>query len=175
MNLVVAIGSNNEIGKDNKLIWKQSEDLKFFKKITTNNVVIMGRNTFESIGKPLPNRLNIVLTSNSEKFKKLYFDFSNLIFIEKINEIIKVTKNYDDNNLFVIGGAQIYNEFLKTDLINKIYLTKIITPILKNNDDYVLFPNIGDDWKLINESELFREDEKNQYPYKFIEYVRKNN
>ena len=175
MNLVVAIGSNNEIGKDNKLIWKQSEDLKFFKKITTNNVVIMGRNTFESIGKPLPNRLNIVLTSNPDKFKKIYCDFSNLIFIEKINEIFNITKNYDDNNLFVIGGAQIYNEFLKTDLINKIYLTKIITPILKNNDDYVLFPNIGDDWKLINESELFMEDEKNQYPYKFIEYVRKNN
>lgn len=176
MNLIVAVGSNNEIGIDNKLPWKQSEDLKNFRKLTTGNVVIMRRKTYESIGKPLPNRFNIVLTSEAKILNSIHND-ENLIFVSKISEIFEITAGkYNINQLFVIGGAQIYEEFLKTNLIEKIYLTRIISPIFKEiPENYVLLPNFIENYDLIFESELFREDEKNQYPYKFIEYDRKNN
>lgn len=174
MNLIVAVGSNNEIGIDNELPWKQSEDLKNFRKLTTGNVVIMGRKTYESIGKPLPNRFNIVLTSEAKILNSINSD-ENLIFVSKISEMSEFTKNYDGNQLFVIGGAQIYNEFLKTDLIEKIYLTKIITPIFKEiPENYVILPNFIENYNLIFESELLLENEKNQYPYQFLEYVKNN-
>lgn len=174
MNLIVAVGSNNEIGIDNELPWKQSEDLKNFRKLTTGNVVIMGRKTYESIGKPLPNRFNIVLTSEAKILNSINSD-ENLIFVSKISEMFEFTKNYDENQLFVIGGAQIYDEFLKTDLIEKIYLTRIITPIFKEiPENYVILPNFIENYNLIFESELLLENEKNQYPYQFLEYVKNN-
>lgn len=174
MNLIVAVGSNNEIGIDNELPWKQSEDLKNFRKLTTGNVVIMGRKTYESIGKPLPNRFNIVLTSEAKILNSINSD-ENLIFVSKISEMSEFTKNYDGNQLFVIGGAQIYDEFLKTDLIEKIYLTRIITPIFKEiPENYVILPNFIENYNLIFESELLLENEKNQYPYQFLEYVKNN-
>jgi dihydrofolate reductase len=118
INLIVACGNNGQIGKDNKLLWHIPEDFKHFKEKTTNSVIIMGRNTYESLPGMLPNRIHIVITSKELKQKE------NLYAINSIEEAIKKAKEFN-KEIWVIGGAQIYNEFIKRDLINKIYLSSI--------------------------------------------------
>ena len=116
--IIVACEQNNGIGLDNKIPWYVPEDLKYFKQTTLHNTVIMGRNTFLSLNnKPLSNRKNIVVTS-----KKCYSTEGNLTFMN-----IKESKNYIENNtnenIFIIGGESIYNEFLNE--CHYIYITKI--------------------------------------------------
>jgi len=122
INLIVACGNNGQIGKDNKLLWHIPEDFKHFKEKTTNSVIIMGRNTYESLPGMLPNRIHIVITSKELEQK------DNLYAVKSIEEAIDLSKKLvysEDEAIWVIGGAQIYNEFIKRDLINKIYLSSI--------------------------------------------------
>lgn len=139
INLICAVSNNNIIGKDNKLPWPMiKEDMKRFRKLTTNNIIVMGRKTFESIGnKPLKNRFNIVLTKQLK-----YSNYDNLMFTDNINHILEIYKN---KNIYVIGGNEIYKQFLKyTDLI---YLTKLNnnyfgdTEFIKLDDDWTEFIN----------------------------------
>lgn len=139
INLICAVSNNNIIGKDNKLPWPTiKEDMKRFRKLTTNNIIVMGRKTFESIGnKPLKNRFNIVLTKQLK-----YSNYDNLMFTDNINHILEIYKN---KNIYVIGGNEIYKQFLKyTDLI---YLTKLNnnyfgdTEFIKLDDDWTEFIN----------------------------------
>ena len=102
---IVAIAKNFAIGKDGKLPWHYSADLKFFKQTTTGNAIVMGRKTFESIGKPLPNRLNIVLSRSSN-----IETCPNLIWLKNIEEVIALSQ-YLKGDLFIIGGAEIYKSF----------------------------------------------------------------
>lgn len=115
ISLIAAIGRNNVIGKDNSLPWILPEDMKRFKELTFGKPVIMGRKTFESIGKPLPNRKNIILT------KERNFKADGCVAVHSVNEAINAAK--ESKELMVIGGAQIYKEFLPT--ANKMYLTFI--------------------------------------------------
>jgi dihydrofolate reductase len=112
---VVAVARNRVIGKNNKLPWHFSSDLKHFKALTTGSTVIMGRKTFESIGKPLPNRENFVLsrTRSGSPAPHLYF----------FNSIETALKNVKTENAFIIGGAELYNQTM--DKVNGIYLTRI--------------------------------------------------
>lgn len=109
ISLIAAVGKNYELGKDNKLIWHFKKDMEYFKEVTTGKTVVMGRKTYESIGRPLPNRRNIVITSRM------------LEGVETVKTIDEILDMQDD--IFIIGGASIYSEFIK--YADKIYLTLI--------------------------------------------------
>ena len=118
--MIVAMGPNREIGLENKLLWHISEDLKNFKKITTGKAVVMGRKTFESIGKPLPNRLNIVLS------RDLNLKIAGAEVITDPMSAFELALEYnegEDSELIVIGGAEIYKIYLP--FAQKIYLTEV--------------------------------------------------
>ena len=115
ISIIAAIGKNNELGKDNNLIWRLKGDLKFFKEITTNHVIVMGRKTFESLPKMLPNRHHIVISSGNNFDKEIEVFNSIEKFLEKY-------KNYEEE-IFIIGGSSIYKSFLEYS--NKLYLTEI--------------------------------------------------
>ncbi len=131
--VIAAIGKNNEIGKENKLLWHIPEDLKNFKEITYGKTIVMGRKTYESIGKPLPNRKNIILTRNhsisDDKNIEIHYDLENFINIYKDNR----------EEIFIIGGEEIYREFLKRNLIEKMYISHVD---FQCEDADAYFPNI---------------------------------
>jgi dihydrofolate reductase len=118
INLIVATNTQNIIGQNNDLIWKIPEDLKHFKETTLNSNIIMGRKTYESIGRPLPKRKNIIITRN------LDYKCDERCVI--VNDVKSAIKECDKTmNIFVIGGSQIYKTFLDENLINRVYLTVI--------------------------------------------------
>jgi len=154
INIIVAASLNNVIGKDNKLLWRQSADLKRFKELTTGKTVVMGRKTYDSIGKPLPNRRNIVITRQS-------IEIPGCEMVNSLEEALKL-----DNEIFIIGGGEIYQKSII--LADKIFLTRIHVEV--DGDTY--FPQLSYyDWKM-EKCESFQKDEKNQFDYQFINYVR---
>ena len=161
LSTIVAIANNNVIGKDNKLIWHLPEDLKRFKQITTGKNIIMGRKTFESLGRVLPNRKHIILCNDME----MDIDNENVEILDDISKLDKYINSDEEN--FVIGGATIYK--LLMPYVNKLYITKI-------NEDFVgdvYFPEIKEeDWKEISKEKGLKNDE-NPYDYEYITYVRK--
>lgn len=153
ITIIAAIGENNELGLDNKLIWHIKEDLKRFKKLTTGHSIIMGRKTFESISKALPGRLNIVLTKNKN------FKFKNVSTASNIHEAIELTK--DDEQPFIIGGSEIYSLFI--NMAQTIELTRVHNSFKADT----FFPDINfGKWNKIYE-EKFNLD---NLPYSFITY-----
>lgn len=159
--IIAAIAKNNAIGKNNALIWHLPADLKRFKKITSGHHILMGRKTFESIGKPLPNRTSIVITT-----KKNYQNQNKCIIANSIEEAIKLAKN--DSKIFIIGGAQIYKQVLEKDLADRLDITLID----KEFEADVFFPKIDKKkWKKISRED-FKANEKNKYNYSFISYKR---
>ena len=153
ITIIAAIGENNELGLDNKLIWNIKEDLKRFKKLTTGHSIIMGRKTFESISKALPGRLNIVLTKNKN------FKFKNVSVASNIDEAIELTK--DDEQPFIIGGSEIYSLFI--NMAQTIELTRVHN----NFKADTFFPDINfGKWNKIYE-EKFNLD---NLPFSFITY-----
>lgn len=153
ITIIAAIGENNELGLDNKLIWNIKEDLKRFKKLTTGHSIIMGRKTFESISKALPGRLNIVLTKNKN------FKFKDVSIASNIHEAIELTK--DDEQPFIIGGSEIYSLFI--NMAQTIELTRVHN----NFKADTFFPDINfGKWNKIYE-EKFNLD---NLPYSFITY-----
>lgn len=139
LSIIVAISKNNVIGRDNKLIWNLPEDLKRFKKITSGKTIIMGRKTFESLGRVLPNRKHIVLTKNDD-FK---YEDENVEIIKDVKELEKYIKS--DEESFIIGGAKIYS--LLMPYAKKMYVTCI-------NEEFegdTFFPNIDEnEWKIVD-------------------------
>jgi|SRR5690606_15187274 len=139
INLIVAKSSNNVIGNNNELLWKIPNDLKYFKKVTTNSVVIMGRKTFESIGKILPNRLNVIISKQSGDLKEIYKGCKNCLFFDNFNDMFLFINDQDFyKNIFVIGGGEVYKYFIENNLINKYYITEIKQEF--EGDTY--FPNV---------------------------------
>jgi dihydrofolate reductase len=126
ISIIVAINNKNVISSDGKIPWKCKEDLSLFKKLTLNKPVIMGRKTFESLNnKPLKNRTNIVLTSNPISINKKFYDNSFGPFIvTDINTSIKVASAFN-NEIMIIGGESIYNQFMDSNLVDRIYISKI--------------------------------------------------
>ena len=147
-SIIVAIGKNNEIGKNNKLLWHIPEDLKKFKKITSGKTVIMGRNTYESIGKPLPNRHNIVLSKNSKLFSNNFNE--KLEICDDFFEIVEKYKNSDEE-VFIIGGSQVYKKSLELGIVEKLYISHID---FSDNEADSYFPEIDCSmWKKVEEEE----------------------
>lgn len=161
LSIIVAMAHNNTIGNKNDLIWHLSDDLRYFKRITSGHPVIMGRKTWNSLRiKPLPNRKNIVITRNTDLF------IEGVSVVHSIEEAISQC-NHDEEN-FIIGGAEIYRLFLP--LAQKLYLTTIH----KDFDGDALFPKIHhDDFSCVECSETHH-DEKSGLDYHFAVYERNN-
>lgn len=117
ISIIAALDENRGIGMNNKLLWHIPTDMKHFRLITTGHVVIMGRKTFESIGKPLPKRTNIVITTNKNR------TFEGCITCHSLEEALQEGKKYETEEIFIIGGASIYKQAIK--LSAKLYLTLV--------------------------------------------------
>ena len=154
INIIVAYDKNLAIGKDNTLVWRQSADLKRFKELTTGNTVVMGRKTFESIGKPLPNRRNIVITRQD-------IQIEGVEIIKSIEEI----KNIEED-IFIIGGGEIYKSCLI--FADRIFATEIDCEI--EADTWFVDVDMSE-WVVESKSE-HKSDEKNQYDYSFINLIK---
>jgi len=161
ITIIAAIAKNNALGKDNDLIWHLPSDLKRFKKVTSGHHILMGRNTFESIGKPLPNRTTVIITRN-KRYKKEGCKVA--YSIEKAIEIAK-----DDDEIYIIGGAQIYKQAIEKGLVDRLD----ITIVHQEFEADVFFPEIDlKIWKEVSR-EHFSADEKNKYDFSFVSYQKK--
>lgn len=160
--LIVAKAKNQVIGKDNQLIWKLSADLKRFKNLTTGNHILMGRKTYDSLGKPLPNRTHLIITRNPDfQAPEGHYAFSSL------EEAIIFCNKIEVEKLFIIGGGQIYREALP--LCDQLEITEVHA----EPEGDTFFPEIDPtQWKEIGREE-FSADEKNEFPYAFVTYEKR--
>lgn len=158
LSIIVAIAKNRAIGKDNKLLWYLPNDLKHFKDVTTGHTVIMGRKTFDSVGKPLPKRRNIVVTRQA-------ISIEDCEVAPSIEAAIALCKAEDE--VFIVGGAEIYRQAIP--LTNRIYLTIID----QDFEGDTFFPELNPDEWQETDREDFEPDEKNKYKYAFITLVRR--
>ena len=162
LSIIVAKASNNIIGGDNKLLWHISQDLKRFKEITSGHTIIMGRKTFESLPKILPNRHHIVITRD----KNFKVDSPSVEVVNDINTIINKYENSSEE-VFIIGGGEIYKFLLPN--IKKLYLTRVY----KDFNGDTKFPEINlNDWTIDNQSEILT-NEADNLKFDFINLIRK--
>ena len=156
LSLIVAASDNFAIGKDNQLLWHLPNDLKFFKRTTSGRSIIMGRKTYESLGKALPNRQNIVVSRQAD------LELFDAKVFSSLEEAIAFCK--EEEEVFIIGGAEIYKQSLH--LVDKIYITKVHHEF----DADAYFPEVDfSAWKVIFE-EHHQKDEKHAFPYSFFIY-----
>ena len=168
LSLIVAVAENGAIGRNNGLLWHISEDLKYFKSTTTGHPVIMGRKTYESIGRPLPGRRNIVLTRGDMEIPSIKNpQTTSMEIVHSLDEVYSLVQG--DEEFFVMGGGMLYNAtFPKADML---YLTKIYA-VAEDADTF--FPQVKDDeWEIVKEGEMMH-DEENDIDYQFLVYKRKN-
>jgi len=160
LSAIVAISANNVIGKDNELPWYLPADLKYFKKTTLGHPVIMGRKSYESIGRPLPKRTNIVLTRDP------YFISSGILIAHSLSEATSLAEELESDEVFIIGGATIYEGSLP--FLDRMYITEVHEEF----EGDTFFPEWNrEEWKLILE-EHHQSDEKNKFNYSFKIYER---
>lgn len=178
ISIIVALDDKNGIGKENGLLWRIPEELKRFREITTGRPIIMGRKTYESIGRPLPNRTNIVIT------KDPHFKVEGCIVVNSLDNALKEAKNIIQKELdvpeiagkgketystrpeiFIIGGGQIYKQAIEAGIADKLYVTKV-------EGDFgttVFFP----DWENIFTKKVFEQKmDASGYKFTFYEYER---
>jgi dihydrofolate reductase len=158
ISIIAAIGKNNELGKKNALLWSLPADMKHFKNITTLHTVIMGRKTFESIGKPLPNRRNIVITRDAN-YKKEGVEIAH-----SLAGALDLIKDKNEE-IFIIGGAELYKETIK--IADKLYITHIEA---EDKDADAFFPEIIPIVFLETSREEHKKDAENSYDYTFSIY-----
>ncbi len=159
--IIVAIADNNAIGKDNALLWHISEDLKFFKRTTMGCPVIMGRKTFESIGRPLPKRTNVVVSRSG------YAAPEGVVVVASLEEAFASVPG-DVERAFVIGGGQIYAQAMSQ--ADRLIVTHVHTVI---EDADTFFPSIDPSvWSVAYRSEL-QSDPETGYTFEFVEYVKR--
>ena len=159
ISVMVAMADNGVIGRRNGLPWRQSADLKRVKAVTTGHTVIMGRKTFDSVGRPLPNRRNIVVSRSPE------FRPDGVTVAPTLEAAFELAKG--DGEVFVMGGAEIYRQAWPR--VDRLYLTLVHAS--PEGDAYLEIPPLGD-WKLIS-SEAYPADERNEFPYEFRVYEKR--
>lgn len=153
LSVIVAIDQKNAIGKDNRLLWHLPADLQHFKRITSGHTIIMGRKTYDSIGKPLPNRRNIIISRNKN------LTIAGCDVVGSLDDALSLCR--EEKEVFIIGGAEIYRQALP--LASKLYLTCVEMEA----DADTFFPAIDpDEWQIVSE-EKHAADEKNKYSYHF--------
>lgn len=156
---IAAIGMNNELGKDNQLIWHLPNDFKRFKTLTTGHYIIMGRKTFESFPKPLPNRTHVIITRQKN------YTAENCIVVDSLKKAIAVCPK--DEDVYVIGGGEIYKQSIEN--IDKLEITRVYHSFEADT----FFPEIDTaKWELVSE-EFHPKDEKHAYDFCFQTYVSK--
>lgn len=148
ISLIVAINNTYSIGKDNKMLWKNSEDLKEFKRITSGNIVIMGAKTFDSLNLPkgLPDRINIVIST--KRSQEMYLEDSEVYFVGSIQESIELAEmfsKYFSYEIFVIGGEAIYKAFI--DHVDKLYISMIDND-LEGDKKFPMLEYMAKDWEV---------------------------
>ena len=162
ISAIVAAAKNRAIGKDNQIPWHLSSDLKYFKKVTSGHHIIMGRNSFESIGKPLPNRINIVISNN------VAYSAEGCIVCNSIEEALSIALKAGETEAFIIGGGKIYEA--SQQLWDTLYYTEV--DALPEADTF--FPPLTwENWEL-DFSESHFKDEKNDHDYTFKIFVRRS-
>jgi len=159
VSMIAAIGEGNRVlGKDKKLLWHIPEDMKFFRDTTRGHAVIMGRKTFESLGKPLPQRMNIIVSRNPNKIANT----GECLFVDSLEKAIALAKDWepknDDAEIFIIGGAQIYTAALP--FADRLYLTLVEGQY----EGDAFFPEYPEFTRVISE----RKSEGNGYTYTFL-------
>lgn len=152
LSMIVAVDETRAIGKDNRLLWHIPEDLKHFKELTTGHAVIMGENTYHSIGRPLPNRTNIVVTLDQT------LALPGCLVVHSLDEALSVAREHEREEIFVMGGASIYRQFLP--MIDRLYLTLVSG---KHEAD-TFFPDYSDFTRVMNEEEC----DNGEYQFSFL-------
>lgn len=161
MTIIVAMSENGCIGIDNTIPWKLSDDMKNFKEETIGNIVVMGRKTYESIGKPLPNRINIVISRNPD------FKPEGVIVVDSPKTARSKTwevsrANNHQKKVYIIGGAEIYKDYLP--YINRMIVTRVKT----NIDGDTFFPELERKWRIDSKKSFFK-NENNEYDFEILE------
>ncbi len=161
VSIIAAVATNNVIGRDNKLPWHMPADLKQLKKTTMGHHVLMGRKTFMEIGKPLPGRVNVVITHNPD------FAAEGIAIARSIDEAISKAETAGDDEIFVLGGAEIFRQSIHR--ADRMYITRIHA----EPEGDTFFPEFDDvnEWRLVD-AEHCEPDERNPYPYSFLTYER---
>ncbi len=158
--IIVAVAENNAIGKDNRLLWRLPDDMKFFKEKTEGHCVVTGRRNYESIPekfRPLPGRTNIVVTRQKD------YSAPGAMVVESIDAAIELAKGRGEDQLYIIGGGEIYAQCM--GIADEILFTRVHHSF----DADTFFPEIGSEWKEVW-SEHHAVDEKHAYSFTFIQY-----
>lgn len=164
VNLVVAVASNGVIGKDNQLVWHLRDDMKFFKDLTTGHIILTGRKNYESIPekfRPLPNRLNCIMTRNEN------YQATGCELFSDLTAWIDAFQN-DERELFIIGGGEIYRQSLEQDLVDVMYITHVNAE--PEGDTFFPVFNAAD-WN-VEVLAVQNQDERNEFDFKIVKYTR---
>jgi dihydrofolate reductase len=161
VSIIAIVAANDVIGRGNKLPWHMPADLKRFKELTMGHHLIMGRKTFESVGKPLPGRINVVVTRNVD------FTPDGVAVSRSVEEAISKAEAAGDDEVFIAGGAEIYAQTIHR--ADRMYITRLHG----EPEGDTFFPEFDDvnEWKLVD-AEHFEADERNAFPYSFLTYER---
>jgi dihydrofolate reductase len=158
--MIVAAASNNAIGRNNELLWRLPADMKFFKNTTWAMPVIMGRKTFEALGKPLSGRYNIVISRNAE------FKSEGVVRVDDLDTALEAADAMKTKEIFIIGGGQVYEQAMP--VANRIYLTRVHAEL----EGDAFFPELNEkDWHIVSKND-FPKDEKHEYDYSFETWER---
>lgn len=157
---MVAKAANNIIGKDNDLVWHLPADLKHFKSTTSGHYVIMGRKTYESMGKPLPNRLNIIITRNRD------YHVEGAVVLHRLEEALDFARLQGQQLVFILGGGEIYRQALP--LVDEMYITEIH----ESFEGDTTFPETDPDQWQVADRQDFKADADNPHAYSFVWYIR---
>lgn len=162
LSMIAAMGKNRAIGKDNQMMWHLPREFQYFKDVTSGHCIILGRKNFEAIGRPLPNRTNIIVTRQDE------YKAADCVVVNSLDEAIKYAKDHGETEAFITGGGQIYKEMI--DRVQRIYLTEVDY----SEEGDVYFPKF-DESKFNKEIVRSQEvDEKNKYRWDAYLYTLKN-
>jgi dihydrofolate reductase len=165
ITIIAAAGENNSLGKDNDLVWHLPNDFKRFKELTSGNYILMGRKTFESFPKPLPNRKHLIITRQKD-----YVVPDNCYVFDSISKALDFipftgTLTKPETDVFIIGGGEIYKQCM--DIADKIELTRVHT----SPDADTFFPEIGDEWFLTTKLSNSKDD-KHEFDFTYLTYER---
>jgi dihydrofolate reductase len=166
VSIIAAIGRNREIGKNNDLLWHLSKDMRFFKETTVGHYVIMGRKNFESIPpkyRPLPHRINIILSRNEDFMAEECYTYNN------IEEAIEMARDNGEEQIFIIGGAQIYKLAMEADLVSHMYLTYVDASF---PDADAFFPEFDESEWIKTTIESQNSDFENEYSFEIFQFLK---
>lgn len=166
LSIIVAVAQNGAIGRNNGLLWHISEDLKYFKGTTMGHPVIMGRKTYESVGRPLPGRRNIVLTRGELKIPQIKNpQTTSMEVVDSLEKVLQIAEG--DQEFFIMGGGMLYNATFR--MADKLYITRIFASA---EDADTFFPEISPlEWEIEKEQEVMH-DEENDIDFQFLVYKR---